>query len=64
MKACQILAAAGYDQLYNVFGGFGGAVDPATGMMSQKGWKDSGLPTSQENGDGVSYESLKSKAGV
>ena len=64
MKACMILAGEGYDQLYNVLGGFGGAVDPVTGMVSQKGWKDSELPTSQENGEGVGYESLKSKAGL
>lgn len=60
MKACQILEQNGYTKLYNVIGGFGGALDPMTGQ-TQTGWKDSGLPTSQDNGDGVSYESLKEK---
>lgn len=64
MKACMVLAEEGFDQLFNVLGGFGGAVDPGTGIINQKGWKDSGLPTSQENGEGVGYESLKKKAGV
>lgn len=61
LKACQILEQNGYSKLYNVLGGFGGNLDPITGE-NQTGWKDSGLPTSQDNGEGVSYESLKSKA--
>jgi hypothetical protein len=60
-QACLVLEQMGYDQLYNVHGGFGGAVDPMTGQISQKGWKDLGLPTSKENGEGVGYESLKAK---
>jgi len=61
-KACMILEQMGYEQLYNVHGGFGGAIDPTTGEISQKGWQDLGLPTSRESGEGVSYESLKKKA--
>lgn len=62
-KACQILEQSGFTNLYNVHGGFGGAVDPNTGQISQKGWKECELPTSTENGEGVSWESLKTKAG-
>ncbi len=61
-KACEMLAAQGYAQLYNVEGGFGGAMDPMTGR-TLPGWKASGLPTSRENGEGVGYEYLKAKLG-
>ncbi|HCU24129.1 MAG TPA: rhodanese-like domain-containing protein [Deltaproteobacteria bacterium] len=57
-KACEMLAMQGYSLLYNVYGGFGGGRNPETGE-AQPGWKDLGLPTSTENGEGVSYESLK-----
>ncbi len=60
-KACIILEQLGYTNLSNVMGGFGGGQNPATGAPV-KGWKDSGLPVSQDNGDGVSYESLAAKA--
>ncbi len=60
-KACEILESKGYSLLYNVFGGFGGGRNPETGEP-QPGWRDLGLPVSIENGEGVSYESLKAKA--
>ncbi|HKX11542.1 MAG TPA: rhodanese-like domain-containing protein [bacterium] len=60
-KACEMLEAAGYTQLSNVFGGFGGGRNPETGEP-QPGWKDLGLPVDVDNGEGVSYESLKKKA--
>ena len=60
-KACQFLEQAGFKNLSNMMGGFGGGMNPKTGE-SVKGWKDSGLPVSQENGEGVSYDSLASKA--
>ncbi len=53
-KACEALAQAGFSTLYNVQGGYGGS--PA-----QTGWRDLGLPVSDENGEGVSYESLLSR---
>jgi rhodanese-related sulfurtransferase len=59
-KACEILEAAGYELLYNVCGGFGGGRHLDTGEVVA-GWKASGLPTSQDNGEGVSWESLKEK---
>lgn len=60
-KACDILAQRGFTQLYNVYGGFGGGRNPETGEP-QPGWKDLGLPISDENGEGVSYQSLAAKA--
>lgn len=62
MKACMVLESLGYETLFNVYGGFGGAMDPATGQISQPGWKDSGLPTSTTPAEGASYEELKSKS--
>lgn len=53
-KACEILDRLGFKKIHNIHGGFGGAPD-------QPGWKDLGLPTSTENGEGVSYESLAKK---
>jgi rhodanese-related sulfurtransferase len=58
--ACGLLQQAGYQQISNVLGGFGGLRDQ-TGNMVAPGWANSGLPVSQENGDGVNYESLSAK---
>ena len=59
-KAAEILAAAGYQHLANVVGGFGGAKN-RMGMTVEKGWEELGLPVSNDNGEGVSYESLAAK---
>jgi rhodanese-related sulfurtransferase len=61
-RACEILEQAGYSDLANVRGGFGGARD-ATGEIVVVGWRDAGLPISRELGDS-SYRSLREKAGV
>ena len=53
-KASEILDALGYQKIYNIDGGFGG-------NDHQPGWKDLGLPVSQDNGEGVGYESLLTK---
>jgi len=53
-KACEALSAQGYTTLHNITGGYGG-------LPHAPGWKTLGLPVSQENGEGVSYESLKKK---
>lgn len=53
-KACEILTSLGFLDLCNVQGGFGGT--PST-----PGWKTLGLPVSQENGEGISFSSLKKK---
>ena len=61
LTACQILEQAGYTDLANVLGGYGGAKD-LLGRIVQPGWVQLGLPVSEENGEGVSYESLRSRA--
>lgn len=59
--AARLLERAGYQDLSNVIGGFGGMRDPF-GRVIVQGWVSLGLPVSQENGAGVSYESLAAKA--
>jgi rhodanese-related sulfurtransferase len=59
--AAGLLEQAGYQDVSNMVGGFGGMRDP-TGKVIAPGWSTVGLPVSQDNGEGVSYESLKAKA--
>ena len=61
-RACEILEEAGYRDLTNVRGGFGGARDQS-GAVVVPGWRDSGLPVSSDVGDN-SYQSLRGKAGL
>jgi hypothetical protein len=55
------LQQAGFQDVANVVGGFGGMRDQM-GNVIAPGWAASGLPVSQDNGDGVSYASLAGKA--
>jgi hypothetical protein len=55
-----MLQQAGFQDISNMLGGFGGMRDQ-TGNVSAPGWAASGLPVSDDNGEGVSYESLKLK---
>jgi rhodanese-related sulfurtransferase len=61
-RACELLEAAGYADLTNVRGGFGGARD-ASGQLVVAGWRDAGLPVSSAVGDN-SYQALRRKAGL
>jgi rhodanese-related sulfurtransferase len=61
-RACEMLEAAGYTNLTNVVGGFGGQRD-ASGTIVVKGWRDAGLPVSTDVG-GKTYAEQKKKAGV
>jgi rhodanese-related sulfurtransferase len=61
-RACELLEEEGYMDLTNVLGGFGGQRN-ATGEIVVKGWKDAGLPVSQDLGD-AAYAALKVKAGL
>jgi rhodanese-related sulfurtransferase len=61
-RACEILEQAGYSDLTNVRGGFGGARD-ASGATVVVGWRDAGLPVSRDLGDS-SYRALRDKAGI
>ncbi|HEX9880663.1 MAG TPA: rhodanese-like domain-containing protein [Candidatus Binatia bacterium] len=59
--AARLLEQAGYQNVSNVAGGFGGMRGPS-GQVIAPGWSSLGLPVSQENGENVSYESLAAKA--
>ncbi|HXZ88721.1 MAG TPA: rhodanese-like domain-containing protein [Candidatus Binataceae bacterium] len=61
-RACEMLEQAGYADLTNVRGGFGGSRD-ASGQVLVTGWRDAGLPVSQDLGD-ASYQSQRKKAGL
>ena len=61
-RACEILEDAGYTDLTNVVGGFGGQRD-ASGQVVVPGWKDSGLPVTTELGD-ATYQAQRTKAGL
>jgi rhodanese-related sulfurtransferase len=58
--AAGLLQQAGYQDVSNMLGGFGGMRDPM-GTVIAPGWAASGLPVSQDNGVGVSYQSLAAK---
>ncbi|MFQ5693678.1 MAG: rhodanese-like domain-containing protein [Nitrospinota bacterium] len=60
-KAAELLFQAGYGNVANVQGGFGGMKDPSGRTVAQ-GWAELGLPVSADNGEGVSYESLAGKS--
>jgi rhodanese-related sulfurtransferase len=61
-RACEIMEEGGYGDLTNVRGGFGGARDQS-GQVIVAGWRDAGLPVSNDVGDN-SYKSLRAKAGL
>ena len=58
--AAGLLEKAGYQDVSNMLGGFGGMRDQM-GKTIAPGWAASGLPLSSDNGEGISYESLKLK---
>lgn len=61
-RAAEIMTQAGYANISNMQGGFGGGRDQ-TGRVVP-GWQEAGLPVSSDNGEGTSYTSLAAKAGV
>jgi rhodanese-related sulfurtransferase len=58
--AAGLLQQAGYQDVSNMVGGFGGMRD-SMGKVIAPGWSSLNLPVSQENGEGVSYQSLSAK---
>jgi len=56
-QACEILSSAGYVDVANVLGGFGGAP-----QMGQPGWVQAGLPVEQKADASREYAALKHKA--
>jgi rhodanese-related sulfurtransferase len=61
-RAADMLDKAGYTNVSNMMGGFGGGQDQTGKAIA--GWRDAGLPVNNENGDGVSYASFAAKAGI
>jgi rhodanese-related sulfurtransferase len=61
-RACEMLEDAGYADLTNVTGGFGGARD-GSGQIVVPGWREAGLPVTTELGD-ASYQEQRKKAGL
>jgi rhodanese-related sulfurtransferase len=59
-RACELLAEAGYADLVNVQGGFGGARDPA-GRVVVPGWRDEGLPVEEGTPPGTGYTGLSGR---
>ncbi len=60
-RAAGMLVDAGYQDITNLLGGFGGMRDQS-GRVLAPGWQASGLPVSRDVGDGTSYASLAAKA--
>ena len=58
--AAGLLQQAGFQDVSNMLGGFGGMRDQM-GNVSAPGWASSGLPVCNDNGDGISYQSLSAK---
>src|SRR5215510_5123292 len=56
--AAGLLQQAGYQDVSNMLGGFGGMRD-SMGNVINPGWSSLDSPVSQDNGEGISYESLK-----
>ena len=59
--AAELMSQAGYQDLTNMRGGFGGLQDPATGEIIM-GWEDEGYPVESGTTDENAYSSLKAKA--
>jgi rhodanese-related sulfurtransferase len=56
-RAAEILAQAGYTDVVNVRGGFGGARDRA-GQVVVPGWEESGLPVERGATAGATWDEL------
>ena len=61
--AAGMLQQAGFQDVSNMLGGFGGMRDQM-GNVSAPGWAASGLPVSNDNGEGVSYQSFVSEGSL
>ena len=57
--AAEAMARAGYSNLVNVQGGFGGKIE--NGVLVVVGWRDSNLPIETEVNAANSYASLKAR---
>jgi rhodanese-related sulfurtransferase len=59
-RACELLAEAGYTDLTNVRGGFGGARD-GSGELVVPGWREAGLPVESGPTPGATYAEMAAK---
>jgi rhodanese-related sulfurtransferase len=57
-RACELLAEAGYTDVANVQGGFGGARD-RSGRIVVAGWREAGLPVETGATAGATYADLR-----
>jgi rhodanese-related sulfurtransferase len=60
-QAAETLVYAGFNDVANVLGGFGGARDPMTGAVHAEGWTQAALPVERGAADGRDYEDMRSK---
>jgi rhodanese-related sulfurtransferase len=63
LQAAGLLAAAGYTEIVDMRGGFGGERD-ALGRVNCAGWAEAGLPVATQAEPGKAYAELAAKAGV
>ncbi len=63
LQAAQMLTDAGFANVANVLGGYGGLRDPMTGAMRAPGWVQMRLPVEREQVPGASFRALAQKAG-
>jgi rhodanese-related sulfurtransferase len=61
VQAAQLLESAGFTDVTNVLGGFGGARDQMTGAVRAEGWAQAGLPIETAAAPGASYEELRAR---
>ena len=59
--AAEIMSQAGYEDLINMQGGFGGLQDPTTGEVVM-GWQDEGFPVEAGATEENSYKAQKAKS--
>jgi rhodanese-related sulfurtransferase len=59
--AAQLLSSAGFTDVSNVLGGFGGGRDQMTGARAE-GWAQAGLPVETTASPGATYAELRAKA--
>ena len=57
LKAAQLLMTAGFQNIVDVRGGYGGRRMPPV----EPGWVAQGLPTTRETGPGESYQDILAK---
>jgi rhodanese-related sulfurtransferase len=60
-QAAEALVLAGFNDVANVVGGFGGARDPMTGAVHAEGWTQAALPVEVGGTGGRAYEDLHAK---